>query len=178
MKTYQIVKSPDGKQEGIKCLVCGMTSYHPKDVEELYCGNCHEFHAVLEMRRLNEREWYHKARKTLPEDILGAKFGTRNRAELILRMEIIKNAVKDILWMARRYATDRSTYAPTMFNDAYDKLRTELGDSIDPMNASDMQNTRYHDITLEHTKDHPYALDRSEGINESIKGRKFYPRKK
>lgn len=23
------------------CPRCGMTSYHPKDVEEGYCGNCH-----------------------------------------------------------------------------------------------------------------------------------------
>lgn len=28
----------------IKCLRCNMTSWHPKDVEHLYCGNCHEFH--------------------------------------------------------------------------------------------------------------------------------------
>lgn len=28
----------------IKCLRCNMTSWHPKDVEYLYCGNCHEFH--------------------------------------------------------------------------------------------------------------------------------------
>jgi hypothetical protein len=25
------------------CPVCHMTSYHPKDVEYGYCGNCHEF---------------------------------------------------------------------------------------------------------------------------------------
>lgn len=23
------------------CPVCGMTSYHPKDVEQGFCGNCH-----------------------------------------------------------------------------------------------------------------------------------------
>jgi hypothetical protein len=28
----------------ITCLVCQMTSHHPKDVEHLYCGNCHKFH--------------------------------------------------------------------------------------------------------------------------------------
>jgi hypothetical protein len=27
----------------ITCPVCGMTSYHPKDVEHAYCGNCHEY---------------------------------------------------------------------------------------------------------------------------------------
>lgn len=25
------------------CPVCSMTSYHPKDIEYGYCGNCHEF---------------------------------------------------------------------------------------------------------------------------------------
>lgn len=27
----------------ITCPRCGMTSYHPGDVENLYCGNCHKF---------------------------------------------------------------------------------------------------------------------------------------
>jgi hypothetical protein len=27
----------------ITCPVCKMTSYHPKDVEHGYCGNCHAF---------------------------------------------------------------------------------------------------------------------------------------
>jgi ribosomal protein L37E len=27
--------------ESITCPRCGMTSYHPRDVEEGYCGNCH-----------------------------------------------------------------------------------------------------------------------------------------
>lgn len=31
----------DGKS--ITCLVCGMTSHHPKDVFYRYCGVCHEF---------------------------------------------------------------------------------------------------------------------------------------
>lgn len=25
------------------CPDCGRTSYHPKDVESQYCGNCHTF---------------------------------------------------------------------------------------------------------------------------------------
>lgn len=41
------------------------------------------------------------------------------------------NAIRDIIWMARRYADGRSTYAPSMFNDAYDVLRNELEDTID-----------------------------------------------
>jgi hypothetical protein len=30
----------------IKCLRCGFTSHHPKDVSEKYCGHCHQFHAL------------------------------------------------------------------------------------------------------------------------------------
>ncbi len=40
IKTYEIIE--DGK--AIKCLNCGLTSWHPKDVQHRYCGNCHEFH--------------------------------------------------------------------------------------------------------------------------------------
>jgi len=25
-----------------------MTSYHPKDIEYRYCGNCHQFHDLLD----------------------------------------------------------------------------------------------------------------------------------
>jgi hypothetical protein len=28
----------------IRCLTCGLASFHPGDVENLYCGNCHVFH--------------------------------------------------------------------------------------------------------------------------------------
>ena len=38
-KKYSI--SEDGC--AITCKECGMTSYHPKDVEHKYCGNCHKF---------------------------------------------------------------------------------------------------------------------------------------
>jgi len=29
---------------GIRCHTCNLTSFHPKDVEERYCGCCHRFH--------------------------------------------------------------------------------------------------------------------------------------
>lgn len=29
--------------ESFTCPVCGKTSYHPKDIEHGYCGNCHDF---------------------------------------------------------------------------------------------------------------------------------------
>ena len=39
-------------QKSIKCPQCGMVSYNPNDVEERYCGNCHEYHddMVVEVR--------------------------------------------------------------------------------------------------------------------------------
>lgn len=51
-KTYVIVDDPMFKVKGIKCLVCCKTSWHPKDVQNLYCGFCHAFHErVPEVRR-------------------------------------------------------------------------------------------------------------------------------
>lgn len=47
-KTYELVQSPakagSHALEGFKCLKCRRTSYHPRDVEHRYCGNCHVFH--------------------------------------------------------------------------------------------------------------------------------------
>lgn len=64
-------------------------------------------------------------------------------------------AIKNILWMARRYADGRQTYAPVMFNDAYDLLRTELGDVIaEPPDKV--------------CPEHPYATD---GGFDVVKGR-------
>lgn len=48
--TYRINTDTEGKAESITCLQCGMTSYHPKDIEHRYCGHCHVFHDDL--RRL------------------------------------------------------------------------------------------------------------------------------
>lgn len=31
------------EQASITCPRCGKTSYHPKDIEQGYCGNCHDF---------------------------------------------------------------------------------------------------------------------------------------
>ena len=31
----------------ITCLVCNKTSYHPQDVKNKYCGNCHIFHEEI-----------------------------------------------------------------------------------------------------------------------------------
>jgi hypothetical protein len=47
--------SPDGK--AITCARCRLTSHHPKDVENRYCGNCHIFHEVDSMRTLDQIYW-------------------------------------------------------------------------------------------------------------------------
>jgi len=48
----------------------------------------------------------------------------------------LKAAIKDIVWMARRYADGRRTYAPSMFNDAYDEIKKhiEFDEENDPDN--------------------------------------------
>jgi hypothetical protein len=28
---------------GFTCPRCGMTSHHPTDIEQAYCGNCHDW---------------------------------------------------------------------------------------------------------------------------------------
>jgi hypothetical protein len=44
MSTYELVE--EGK--AIKCLLCELTSYHPEDVRQHYCGRCRLFHDDLE----------------------------------------------------------------------------------------------------------------------------------
>ncbi len=36
-------ESPIVEWPSITCPVCGMTSHHPKDIAEGYCGNCHDW---------------------------------------------------------------------------------------------------------------------------------------
>lgn len=44
--TYRLYHQRRGDEDlgSIRCLVCGLTSYNPSDVENLYCGKCHLFH--------------------------------------------------------------------------------------------------------------------------------------
>ena len=58
--TYEI--GNDGNS--IKCLDCGMRSYHPIDVSERYCGNCHEFHDIKQMVQEVEAEMLMLCRET------------------------------------------------------------------------------------------------------------------
>ena len=47
--TYQIILNDAGEGHAIKCLVCDMTSYHPEDVSQRFCGKCHIFHEDLRL---------------------------------------------------------------------------------------------------------------------------------
>lgn len=47
------------------------------------------------------------------------------------REEQLESIIRDIMWMARRYADGRSTYAPNMFNRAMD-LCIDLGVNVKP----------------------------------------------
>ena len=40
----EIQKIIDEKFPSIRCPRCGMRSYHPHDIDQRYCGNCHAFH--------------------------------------------------------------------------------------------------------------------------------------
>lgn len=46
--TYRFVTH--GSARGIMCLVCGMTSWHQRDVQERYCVHCNVFHEDLMTR--------------------------------------------------------------------------------------------------------------------------------
>lgn len=72
-------------------------------------------------------------------------------------------AIQDILWMARRYADMRQTYAVDMFNDSYDILRDEFGEKID---------LKDKDVTV---KNFPYATDGGgKMFNRNLKNRKYF----
>lgn len=98
-----------------------------------------------------------------------------------MKNEKLIKAIADIIWMARRYADGRQTYAPGLWNDAYDILREEFGDEIDENYAQNMDGTRYYDISVETSKDHPYAIygnNPESQTNLELPRRKFYKKPK
>ena len=44
LPSYQV--SEDG--ESIQCLVCGLRSFNPNDVENKFCGHCHRYHVGID----------------------------------------------------------------------------------------------------------------------------------
>jgi len=43
------------RHPSIICPRCGLRSYHPRDIEEHYCGRCHDFHE--NMREATMPNW-------------------------------------------------------------------------------------------------------------------------
>ena len=87
------------------------------------------------------------------------------------KWELIKKALKEIIYMARRYADGRKSMSVLIFNDSYDQLRDIFGNEIDVP----------HDIFLSHKgKFFPYAQDgqHEENISfDAVSGRKYFPKK-
>jgi len=88
------------------------------------------------------------------------------------KWESIKKAIKEIIYMARRYADGRKSMSVLVFNDSYDQLRDIFGSEIDVP----------HDIFLSHKgKFFPYAQDGQyeENISfDAVSGRKYFAKKK
>jgi hypothetical protein len=36
------------REQGIQCLGCGLSSWNPNDLSNVYCGNCDAFGSLLE----------------------------------------------------------------------------------------------------------------------------------
>tara|TARA_Y100000310_G_C20452204_1_gene701307 strand:- start:187 stop:549 length:363 start_codon:yes stop_codon:yes gene_type:complete len=43
-------------EPSITCPVCGMTSYNENDIEQGYCGNCHQWHKFMDIAEI-PRDW-------------------------------------------------------------------------------------------------------------------------
>lgn len=90
--------------------------------------------------------------------------------------EKVIEAIREILWMARRYADGRLTFSALSFNDAYDVLRDCFGDQIE-------YNNKEVDLTLTGDgKFFPYAQDGQykelDGSFDCVSGRKYFYEKK
>lgn len=46
------------RQRAYKCPQCGMINYNPHDIENKYCGNCHEFEEKKKVNRKLPKDWY------------------------------------------------------------------------------------------------------------------------
>ncbi|MBO0743600.1 MAG: hypothetical protein J2P43_01180 [Candidatus Dormibacteraeota bacterium] len=64
----------DAPPRSITCPICGRTSWHPTDVAEGYCGNCHGWtgHPDPELREI----WQVIARAGLAKHALEQHFGS------------------------------------------------------------------------------------------------------
>lgn len=76
----------------------------------------------------------------------------------------VTEAVRDIIWMARRYANGRMTYAVSTFNDSYDTLRDILGDKMDKATNPQPDEVPFF----------PYAMDGMDEYNKDLPKRKYH----
>lgn len=65
-------------------------------------------------------------------------------------LKLLQEPIKHLVWMARRYAEGRLSYAPTLFNDSYDRIKKFI--DIDEDNDPDNRTDEYRPI-----KNFPYA---------------------
>lgn len=86
--TYELITLRE--QHGIKCLRCGMTSFHPIDIANRYCGRCHIFHedlALIERDARLRRIAYECNRDMIGAEAANAfaraRFGDREAARII-----------------------------------------------------------------------------------------------
>ena len=113
-------------------------------------------------------------KKTL-EVLLNSDHNGNNYIEIPVEFVIdkisanMKHAIRELVWMARRYADGRQTFAATTFNNAYDVLRDIYGDEIEIKDG-------IVDATLtEKGKFFPYAQDGGDRkMFDAVKGRKYY----
>lgn len=92
-----------------------------------------------------------------------------NKISLKKENEILRSIIKDISWMARRYATGRSSVAPGLYNECAAKS-LELGIELNPTAdgtiwAEDGMGRSFDSLTDEHlTPNHPIATGRLIGL--------------
>lgn len=56
MPTYEIGKNVGG-ETFIACRICQMRSYNRNDIEQRYCGSCHQFHDIMEAAIALDPTW-------------------------------------------------------------------------------------------------------------------------
>jgi hypothetical protein len=56
MRTFEIGANQRGEMF-IACRLCGMSSFHPDDIKQQYCGGCHQFHEIMEAAIALDPNW-------------------------------------------------------------------------------------------------------------------------
>jgi len=71
-------------EPSITCPECGMTSYHPKDIEYGYCGNCHAYTSIegILRREIGDRR-YERLEAILKERVQAGQWLMMTPEELV-----------------------------------------------------------------------------------------------